>query len=118
MALTRIFTRQPLTIDSTVELEKKPSAHLKVLHMQQGETLQVFNGDGFNYTATIVQTGKSVSLHIVDKTQNTHESRYALPCTRHLTQRTYGLHTAKMSRTGSQCHCALNDAKIQRQAQR
>ena len=73
--MTRIFTPQALVVDNTITLEKAPSVHLtKVLRMQVGESLRLFNGDGFNYCADIVQTGKSVVLPVCDKTESTNES--------------------------------------------
>ncbi len=73
--MTRIYTPQSLAIDEQVVLEKEPGVHLVgVLRMRSGDTLTVFNGDGFDYGAEIIQIGKSVSLLIRDKTENFRES--------------------------------------------
>lgn len=73
--MTRIYTPQSLATDRQVVLEKESGVHLvKVLRMRSGDTLTVFNGDGFDYGAEIVQTAKSVSLLIRDKTENFCES--------------------------------------------
>jgi 16S rRNA (uracil1498-N3)-methyltransferase len=73
--LTRIYTSQPLAINVQVELEKEPGVHLVgVLRKRSGEPLTVFNGDGFDYAAEVIQTGKSVSLLVRDKTRNLRES--------------------------------------------
>jgi len=42
--------------------------------MRPGDTLTVFNGDGFDYRAEISQIGKFVSVQILDKSENTRES--------------------------------------------
>ncbi len=73
--MTRIYTPQSLATDGQVVLEKKSGAHLvRVLRMRSGDPLTVFNGDGFDYSAEIVQIGKSVSVQIRGKFENTRES--------------------------------------------
>lgn len=64
MRIPRIFTTQTLATDTTVELEEAPSHHLsKVLRMQAGRELILFNGSGGEYSATITAISKkSVSV--------------------------------------------------------
>lgn len=64
MRIPRIFTAQMITKDALVELEEAPSHHLsKVLRMQIGRELILFNGLGGEYSAVITAiTKKSVSV--------------------------------------------------------
>lgn len=59
MPTTRIYTEQALRPNETVELEPGPSAHIaRVLRMRVGDTLQLFNGDGGEYPATLSSLNK------------------------------------------------------------
>ena len=61
MRIPRIYTQQPLTSGATIALEDGPSRHIsKVLRMQLGRTLTLFNGLGGEYSASITLTGKKV----------------------------------------------------------
>lgn len=52
MRIPRIFTSQRLTLNSNLILEEAPSHHLsKVLRMQVGRELILFNGQGGEYSA-------------------------------------------------------------------
>lgn len=68
MRIPRIYTQQNLTADSTVELESGPSAHIaRALRMRIGDSVILFNGEGGEYTSSIVALEKKfVQL----KTQN------------------------------------------------
>lgn len=59
MRIPRIYTSQPLTSNTTVELESGPAHHVaKVLRMQAGRELVLFNGTGGEYRAVIAAVGK------------------------------------------------------------
>lgn len=59
MAAPRIYTPEPLTVDATISLEEQASIHLlRVLRMAVGDPIRLFNGDGNEYRAEIVQAGK------------------------------------------------------------
>ncbi len=59
MRVPRIFTSQPLAANTTVELEADPAHHIvKVLRMQAGRELVLFNGEGGEYSAVITEAGK------------------------------------------------------------
>lgn len=68
MRVPRIFTQQALTANTTVELEAGPAHHVaKVLRMQAGRELVLFNGDGGEYAAVITEAGKrSVTVSVSD----------------------------------------------------
>lgn len=58
MRTIRVFTEQPLSPGREVELEPGPARHLvRVLRQHRGQRLALFNGDGFEYFATITATG-------------------------------------------------------------
>ena len=55
----RIFTAQPLHEHSRFELEPEPSHHLlQVLRLGPGATLQLFDGSGAEYAASIAEVSK------------------------------------------------------------
>ncbi len=59
MRIPRIYTRQALTTGALVNLEETASHHLsKVLRMQAGRELVLFNGEGGEYAATISEVSK------------------------------------------------------------
>lgn len=59
MRIPRIFTPQPLTSGQMIELEETSSHHLnKVLRMQPGRELILFNGEGGEFAASIVNINK------------------------------------------------------------
>ena len=59
MRIPRIFTRQALKPESTVELEPGPSQHLsRVLRIQEGSELVLFDGRGGEYPSSISAVGK------------------------------------------------------------
>lgn len=61
MRIPRIYTEQNLQANTTVALETGPSAHIaKALRMQVDDSLVLFNGEGGQYTATIVALDKKV----------------------------------------------------------
>lgn len=74
--MTRIYTPQSLAAGQEIELEPQASHHLsKVLRVKVGEQLQLFNGDGNEWLATITAIGKkSVKLLLHDHDENSCES--------------------------------------------
>mgnify|MGYP000330184582 CR=1 FL=1 len=59
MRIPRIYTHQPLQENTLIELEPQASQHLsKVLRMNEGAELTLFNGSGGEYSASISQLAK------------------------------------------------------------
>ncbi|WKE66183.1 16S rRNA (uracil(1498)-N(3))-methyltransferase [Gallaecimonas kandeliae] len=55
----RIFEPQPLTKGQELNLSEDGANHVgRVLRMQPGQTLRLFNGDGHDYDAEILEAGK------------------------------------------------------------
>lgn len=59
MRIPRIFTDSPLSEGATTDLDDNAAQHVgRVLRMQPGQELRLFNGDGQDYPATITTAGK------------------------------------------------------------
>lgn len=64
MRCPRIYTPQPLTARTTLQLNADATHHVsRVLRMQSGDSLILFNGDGNEYAATIASVDKK-SVHV------------------------------------------------------
>ncbi|MCL1065980.1 16S rRNA (uracil(1498)-N(3))-methyltransferase [Shewanella olleyana] len=77
MRVPRIY--QPineLTVNQQVKLDEDGAAHIgRVLRMNEGENITLFNGDGFDYLASIISANKkNVSVEIIEKTEKLSES--------------------------------------------
>jgi 16S rRNA (uracil1498-N3)-methyltransferase len=63
----RIFTSQPLQTGHHIQLEAEPSHHLlKVLRLRSGAQLRLFNGDGREFSASLISSDRNrveVELH-------------------------------------------------------
>ncbi|MGD8932092.1 MAG: RsmE family RNA methyltransferase, partial [Chromatiales bacterium] len=64
----RIFTDQPLREHGRFELEPEPSHHLiQVLRLGPGAALQLFDGSGAEYAASITEISKKqVNVQVLD----------------------------------------------------
>lgn len=80
MRCPRIYTPQPLTPNSTVTLDTEAAHHVaRVLRMQSGDALLLFNGDGSEYPATIAGIDKKcVQVTIAQATAADRESPLAI----------------------------------------
>ncbi|WP_100638341.1 16S rRNA (uracil(1498)-N(3))-methyltransferase [Marinobacter salexigens] len=59
MRIPRIYTDSPLSEGNHAGLDENAAQHVgKVLRMQPGQELRLFNGDGQDYPATITEAGK------------------------------------------------------------
>lgn len=76
MRIPRIFTGSPLQVGSQCELDDNAANHVgRVLRMQPGQELRLFNNDGQDYSATITQAGKkNVTVEILATEENRTES--------------------------------------------
>ena len=71
----RLYTDQPLQPGQTIRLDKDASRHaVQVLRLQAGHPLTLFNGDGFNYSATLTTATKQADVSIVERHENPLES--------------------------------------------
>ncbi len=80
MRIARIFTPEPLQAGTTVYLDDNAAQHVgKVLRMQVGQAVSLFNGDGFDYPAILVDVSKkSVQVDIGNASPNRTESPLAI----------------------------------------
>ncbi len=76
MRIPRIFTNSPLAVGSQCQLDDNAANHVgRVLRMQAGQALQLFNGDGQDYRATITEAGKKhVQVEVQEASENETES--------------------------------------------
>ncbi|MDX1755343.1 MAG: 16S rRNA (uracil(1498)-N(3))-methyltransferase [Marinobacter sp.] len=59
MRIPRIHTPVELATGGSLDLDEKAAQHVgRVLRMQPGQALLLFNGDGLDYPATIAEVGK------------------------------------------------------------
>lgn len=80
MRTTRIHIDQPLTVAAELALPSQAAEHItRVLRMNAGDALVVFNGDGYDYAATLTSVGKrDVMLRIDSREHIANESPLAL----------------------------------------
>lgn len=71
----RFYYEGDLDAGSELALPKQASHHLiTVLRMRKNDTIELFNGDGYNYQATVLTTEKYACLQILAKTSSSTES--------------------------------------------
>jgi 16S rRNA (uracil1498-N3)-methyltransferase len=75
MKHVRLYQNAPLKINDKVMLDEYASHHLiKVLRFPQGQDITLFNGDGNNYQASVLNTKKQCEVHINSCEPNLSES--------------------------------------------
>ncbi|PYE33772.1 16S rRNA m(3)U-1498 methyltransferase [Idiomarina fontislapidosi] len=76
MRVPRIFHPEPLSVNSTITLSDDAFQHtVKVLRMQEGQALELFCNDDFNYSAALTSVAKKhAQVEIIDAQANTSES--------------------------------------------
>lgn len=78
MPISRIFQNSALSVGASVALDANASHHLsRVLRARIGDKLQIFNGLGGEYTATITQIDKK-AVHILISEFNPREAESPL----------------------------------------
>jgi len=59
MSGPRVYCQQPLSLQQTIELDDIAVGHvIRVLRLNDGDTIRVFNGDGSEYAATLCDVTK------------------------------------------------------------
>lgn len=76
MRIPRLHVDAPLSPDVRIELPAQAAAHaLRVLRLQPGDAVILFNGDGHDYPARLVAGGaREVAVHIETRVAATRES--------------------------------------------
>jgi len=75
LRITRLFTTEKLAEGSTVALDKESSHYLsRVMRYKTGDKFVLFNGDGHDYQASIVNLDKIVNAEVEFKQKNNTES--------------------------------------------
>ena len=72
----RVYSDTVLAVGAQAELDKGATKHLvAVLRVGLGDTITVFNGDGFNYLCSVIEiTKSSLSVSITSKSDPGNES--------------------------------------------
>ncbi|MDC9715110.1 MAG: 16S rRNA (uracil(1498)-N(3))-methyltransferase, partial [Gammaproteobacteria bacterium] len=79
MKNVRLYQNTPLSIGNELTLDAFGAHHLtKVLRFPIGQNIILFNGNGMNYSAKVLQSKKECVLQILEKTQNLCESKLNL----------------------------------------
>ncbi|CAB5501214.1 16S rRNA (uracil(1498)-N(3))-methyltransferase (EC [Bathymodiolus thermophilus thioautotrophic gill symbiont] len=79
MKNVRLYHNAPLSVGEELTLDAFSAHHLtKVLRFPIGQNIILFNGDGLNYNAEVLQTKKNCTVQILEKTQNPSESKLHL----------------------------------------
>jgi 16S rRNA (uracil1498-N3)-methyltransferase len=76
LRIPRIYTDTPLQAGAEAQLDDNAARHVgRVLRMQPGQALSLFNGDGQDYRALIASAGKkNVTVQVEQPTANGSES--------------------------------------------
>ena len=79
MKHVRLYQNTLLNIGEELTLDEYASHHLfKVLRFPQGQSITLFNGDGFNYSAEVLETKKNCTVKLLSKDLNLSESKLKL----------------------------------------
>ena len=74
MKKIRLYQNTVFKVGDKVSLEKNNGHHLlKVLRFPVGQTITLFNGDGFDYHAIVIRTKKTCNIEIVSQQKNESE---------------------------------------------
>lgn len=66
MRISRVFESQPLMVGDTITLHERSHQHLiKVLRLAEGAAVVLFNGDGHDYAATLIDVGKKQAQAVI-----------------------------------------------------
>lgn len=75
MKQVHLYQNTPLKVKDKINLDASASHHLtKVLRFPMGKNITLFNGDGSNYTAKLLNMKQDCQVEILDKSQNLSES--------------------------------------------
>ena len=75
MKKIRLYQNTVFKVGDKVILEKNNEHHLlKVLRFPVGNTITLFNGDGFDYQAIVISTKKTYKVEVLSQQQNESES--------------------------------------------
>lgn len=70
MANLRFYNNSPLAINATAILSESAAAHaIKALRLSVGDNIMLFNGDGFDYSCTLIEIKKNAATAQVNGAQ-------------------------------------------------
>jgi len=75
MKMIRLYQNTVFKVGDKISLEKNNEHHLlKVLRFPVGNTITLFNGDGFDYQAIVISTKKTYIVEVLSQQKNESES--------------------------------------------
>ena len=75
MKKIRLYQNTVFKVGDKISLEKNNEHHLlKVLRFPVGNTITLFNGDGFDYQAVVISTKKTCTVEVLSQQKNESES--------------------------------------------
>ena len=75
MKRIRLYQNTVFKVGDKISLEKNNEHHLlKVLRFPVGNTITLFNGDGFDYLAIVISTKKTYEVEVLSQQKNESES--------------------------------------------
>jgi len=79
MKRIRLYQNTVFKVGDKISLEKNNEHHLiKVLRFPVGNTITLFNGDGFDYQAIVISTKKTYIVKVLSQQKNESESNLDL----------------------------------------
>jgi len=79
MKRIRLYQNTVFKVGDKISLEKNNEHHLlKVLRFPVGNTITLFNGDGFDYQAIVISTKKTNKVEVLSQQKNKSESNLEL----------------------------------------
>jgi len=74
MRIRRCYTPQPLAVDQQISLDERNLHHLaNVLRVRQGDACILFNGDGYEYQATLLDVSRQQIIAGITKSSHNPE---------------------------------------------
>jgi len=87
MKKIRLYQNTVFKVGDKAKLEKNNEHHLlKVLRFPVGNTITLFNGDGFDYQAIVISTKKTCKVEVVSQQKNESESSLDLTLAQGITK--------------------------------
>jgi len=75
MKSVRLYQNTDLKVGAQIDLDESAAHHLlKVLRFPEGQSITLFNGDGLNYQAEVINAKKACSVNVFSCEKNQRES--------------------------------------------
>ena len=79
MKSVRLYQNTDLKVGAQIDLDESAAHHLlKVLRFPEGQNITLFNGDGLNYQAEVINAKKACSVNVFSCEKNQRESSLSI----------------------------------------